>query len=125
MSAETAIMRFCSAELQAASRRLAHRLKRVPITGVYGDDYSHRNLWAELCFEVHNGRTPLLNTTWDHTLLSFAKEITANLNWHTKVLLSYYLEDFPENDGAAAVDELSISLAICNIARELAGWERT
>lgn len=125
MEPETAITRFAMAELTAAGWRMAHRLRRIPASGIYGDAYEHRTLWAELRFEASNGPTDLLETAWDQTLHPFAKDVSSKLTQHTKVLLSYYLDEFPDNGRCGAVDENAICLAICNVTRELAAMDRS
>ena len=113
MEAEAAITRFCIAELRAAAKRMVHRLRRDPATGIYGHARSHRTLWDELQFEATNGPTGQLESAWQAALQPHASGIVASMAPHTQALLSWHLASLELADPDDGIDEQAICEAIC------------
>lgn len=121
MEADSAIIRFCLAELRAAGRRMRHRLQRFPATDIYGDDHRHRTLWDELRFEVENGPTLELEAAWEDALRPMARDVIEHMPAHTQALIGWHLSSLKSNDPEESFDEEEAINAVCDAACELVG----
>jgi hypothetical protein len=121
MEPETAITRFALAELAAAARRMAHRLRRIPASGIYGDAHRHRTLWDELRFAAANGPGIFLEDAWEQTLRDICKGVLEGMPGHSKALLSWHLTSLGESTPDDAIDEAALRDAVCTAVMKLAG----
>lgn len=112
-------MRFASAELRAAARRVAHQLQRLKASGIYGDQ-PHRTLWNEFCFEIENGQTPGLEMAWEHTLDPLVADVVNRLPDHTARLLSWHAASFEEEDPEDALWPDLVCAAVLSATKQLA-----
>lgn len=122
MKAGRAITRFALAELQAAGRRMRHRLQRCPASGVYGDNTLHRTLWDEFRHDLKFGPAPALEDAWDHTLRAFASGIVERMPTHTQALLGWHLANLELIEPDDVIDQEALVGAVCEAAREIAAW---
>lgn len=120
MTPDLAIFRFALEELASAGRRVAHRLRRMPASGIYGDDHRHRTLWDEFCFEQENGPTFQLEWAWVETLHPILVEVVERLPEHTARLLSWHLASLDDNDPDDSVWPDMLRSAVLDGAKEVA-----
>lgn len=120
MTPDLAICRFAFEELAAAGRRVAHRLRRMRASGIYGDDHGHRTLWDEFCFEQENGPTYQLESAWAETLYPILVDVVERLPEHTARLLSWHLVSMQETDPDDAIWPDVLRSAVLDGAKEVA-----
>lgn len=77
-------------EFEALARRVAHRMRRIPATGIYSGDHGHKTLWDEYRYEVEHGPTALLEDAWSLTLTPFLSDAIDRVPDHAAMLLSVY-----------------------------------
>lgn len=119
-TSEQAIAAFVRHELRAAARKLARHMRRIPPTGIYGDDQRARHLWDEFRFEVANGPTTLLEWDWELAVQPWINHIVDHIPEHSAKLISWYLASFEEDVPADAVYTDLLHEAVADYARSLA-----
>lgn len=120
MNPDRAIIRFALKELDSVGRRVVYRLRRIPASGIYGDDIGLRSLWDEFCFEQRNGPTDQLELDWNRTLWPYLCDAVDRLPNHTARLLSWHLASFEEGDPDDAIHPAGLRDAIRTTVEALA-----
>lgn len=77
-------------ESEALARKVVHRLRRFPASGIYGDDHRHKTLWDEYRYEVKHGPHEMLEQAWDLTLVPFLNDVIDRIPDHAAMLLSVH-----------------------------------
>ena len=54
-ASQKAVMRFAAVRFGQLASRVIWRLRRIPATGIFSDDFACRTLWDEYCVEVQEG----------------------------------------------------------------------
>ncbi|WBY17301.1 hypothetical protein PF049_03855 [Erythrobacteraceae bacterium WH01K] len=62
------LLRLTDTRIQALARKVIHAMKRMPATGIFGDDYPFKSVWDEYCREVQEGPNPMLEAAFDQTV---------------------------------------------------------
>jgi len=98
-----AVRKFARIEYSTATRKMIHRMRRFPASGIYRDEFKHKTLWEEYRHEQDNGPSePLVFMGWNETLKPYFDEVLKSFRADTAILLSIY-----------SVWELEGTLEIC------------
>jgi hypothetical protein len=60
--------RFADWRADQLAASVIHRLQRMPVTGIFGDDFAYRTVWDEYCHECQFGPHDMLDLAWDATV---------------------------------------------------------
>ena len=85
-----AVRAFARSQFDACARKIVYRLRRIPTSGIYGDDLRHRTLWDEFCYERQQGPTDALQNAWQQAIEPHLESVIEALPTETAVLLSIY-----------------------------------
>lgn len=83
-----AAITFGLKEWPRLARKVAHRMQRIPASGIFGDDHRHRTLWDEYCHEVQNRPHDLLEAAWEITLDAIVTAVVDDLPPHIAAVLT-------------------------------------
>lgn len=86
-----AVRKFARSEYSTAARRIIHRMRRFPASGIYRGEFKHKTLWEEYRHEQDNGPSePLVVMGWNETLRPYFDEVLESFRADTAILLSIY-----------------------------------
>ncbi|WP_296699110.1 hypothetical protein [Thiocapsa sp. UBA6158] len=117
-----AALQFAALRFGQLTSRLIWRLRRIPATGIVGDDYTCRTLWDEICVEVQDGPfddglfgdadetgLPDVPTAFDRTIAPFLRAAIEALPQKEAVLLTLWaIDDWDEREQAETVGTINI-----------------
>jgi hypothetical protein len=66
-STHRAVLDFTTLAYAVLARKVVFRLQRIGASNIFGDDYHHKTVWDEYCYEVQNGPS-LFNDELDSIL---------------------------------------------------------
>lgn len=85
------VINYGRIEFEALTRKVVHRLRRFPASGIYGGGRRHKTLWDEYCHEVEHGPHVMLERAWDQTLGPLLNDVIDRIPAHAAMLLSVYV----------------------------------
>ncbi|MFG1238169.1 hypothetical protein V5F63_13320 [Xanthobacter autotrophicus DSM 597] len=117
-----AALQFAALRFGQLTSRLIWRLRRIPATGIVGDDYTCRTLWDEICVEVQDGPfddglfgdadetgLPDVPTAFDRTIAPILRAAIEALPQKEAVLLTLWaIDDWDEREQAETVGTINI-----------------
>lgn len=117
-----AALQFAALRFGQLTSRLIWRLRRIPATGIFGDDYTCRTLWDEICVEVQDGPfddglfgdedergLPNVSSAFDSTIAPFLRAAVEALPRQEAVLLTLWaIDDWDEREQAEAAGTVNI-----------------
>jgi hypothetical protein len=133
-ASHAAVIQFGAFRLSALARTTIWHLRRIPASGIWGDDYAFRTLWDEFCHEVQEGPFDMpatdlspwsLSSAFEMTIRPFVDELLEKLSRAEAVLLTLYviddLEGVEKAELAGSVYKDALAGKVIDILREAAG----
>ena len=132
-ASQSAILQFGAVRFAALMRTTIWHLRRIPASGIWGDDYAYRTLWDEVCHEVQEGPfdmpaadfLPSLSTAFDMTIRPFVEMLLEKLPREEAVLLTLYaiddLDEAEQAEIAGSVYPDGMAAKVIELLREEAG----
>ncbi|MBS7537329.1 hypothetical protein [Ancylobacter lacus] len=131
-----AALQFAALRFGQLTSRLIWRLRRIPATGIFGDDYTCRTLWDEICVEVQDGpfddglfgdpdetELPGVSSASDSTIAPFLRTSIDALPPQEAVLLTLWaIDDWDQREQAETAGTVNID-AMMTMLRTLLSRE--